>query len=104
MKLPSLKLPPAHVQPSKLQPVKLTGRQRSIFGFVQGRILARGVPPTVREIGTRFGIRSPNGVVCHLKALEKKGLINRDAALSRGIRVVPFPLAGVGLPYAGMIA
>ena len=92
-----------HASP-RLAPIKLTVRQRSIFGFVQARILARGIPPTVREIGVRFGIRSPNGVVCHLKALEKKGLINRDAALSRGIRVVPTPFTGVGLPYAGTIA
>ena len=34
--------------------------------------------PTVREIGEHFDIASPNGVMCHLKALEKKGMISRE--------------------------
>jgi repressor LexA len=32
----------------------------------------------VREIGVHFHIKSPNGVMCHLKALQKKGLIHRE--------------------------
>ena len=44
--------------------------------------------PTVREIALAFSIRSPNGVVCHLKALERKGLIRRTPRSSRGIEVL----------------
>ncbi len=32
----------------------------------------RNAVPTVREIGAHFGIGSPNGVMCHLKALDRK--------------------------------
>lgn len=65
----------------------LTQRQSEIFEFLKQRI-GSGLPPTVREIGDRFGIRSPNGVMCHLRALEKKRLIERNEMTSRGIRLV----------------
>ncbi len=35
----------------------------------------QGFGPTIREIGTRFGIASTNGVNDHLMALQNKGLI-----------------------------
>ncbi|HID24605.1 MAG TPA: repressor LexA [Planctomycetaceae bacterium] len=70
---------------------KLTPRQREIYEFLKDKILNRGYGPTVREIGARFGIRSPNGVMCHLKALEKKGLIIRESHMSRAIQLVEWP-------------
>jgi repressor LexA len=64
---------------------ELTDRQRAILDFLKQRANS-GLMPTVREIGTHFGITSPNGVLCHIKALEKKGLIKRSSgAISRGI-------------------
>jgi SOS-response transcriptional repressor LexA len=66
----------------------LTPRQQDILDYVRDYQRDRGKPPTVREIGHRFDIRSPNGVYCHIKALEKKGYIQMDAGESRGIRVV----------------
>jgi SOS-response transcriptional repressor LexA len=65
----------------------LTEKQEAIFKYIRGRILSGDPAPTVREIGEEFGIRSPNGVMCHLKALEKKGHIVRDNNLSRSIRL-----------------
>ncbi len=69
----------------------LTPRQREIYEFVKDNIMNRGYGPTVREIGDEFGIRSPNGVMCHLKALEKKGLITREPNLSRAIQLSDKP-------------
>ncbi|MCP4811372.1 MAG: repressor LexA, partial [Planctomycetaceae bacterium] len=46
-----------------------------------------GYGPTVREIGEHFGINAPNGVMCHLKAIEKKGLIRRSPNKSRAIEL-----------------
>lgn len=43
--------------------------------------------PTVREIGDEFGIASPNGVICHLTALERKGWITVGQMQARSIRV-----------------
>jgi SOS-response transcriptional repressor LexA len=34
-------------------------------------------PPTIRQIGAAMGIRSPNGVMCNLHALKKKGFIHQ---------------------------
>src|SRR5207249_3938732 len=56
--------------------------------FIRGYRHAHDRSPTIREIGGHFGIRSPNGVVCHLKALLQKRLIEQDALISRSIRVV----------------
>ena len=56
----------------------LTRKQQEIYDFISRRIETRGYPPTIRDIGTAFEIRSPNGVMCHLKALEKKGYITRQ--------------------------
>jgi repressor LexA len=65
----------------------LTDKQKEVLSFIEAFIDGTGYPPTVREIGDRFGINSPNGVMCHLKALKKKGLIERDNHNARSIRV-----------------
>lgn len=64
----------------------LTSRQTEIFNFIKNGIRQQHTP-TVREIGAKFGILSPNGVMCHLKALERKGLITRLSHSSRGIQI-----------------
>lgn len=81
----------------------LTPRQRAIYDFIKDKIVNRGYGPTVREIGAGFKIKSPNGVMCHLKALEKKGLISREAHMSRAIQISE-PLTRTSLPLAGRIA
>ncbi len=83
---------------------QLTQRQRDIYLFLRDKILNRGYGPTVREIGAHFGIRSPNGVMCHLKALEKKGLITRESHMSRAIQLTDSPSKRMTLPLAGQIA
>ena len=82
----------------------LTKRQKAVYEFIRDLIQNRGYGPTVREIGRKFKIASPNGVVCHLKALEKKGLITREPNLSRAIQLANEPAELRGLPMAGMIA
>src|SRR3954466_6820100 len=85
----------------------LTSRQREIYTFIRSKIQGRGYGPTVREIGTEFGIKSPNGVMCHLKALQKKGLIHREANMSRAIQLLQEPASVAprsGLKLLGRIA
>ncbi len=83
---------------------QLTERQREIYEFLRDKIRNRGYGPTVREIGDQFHISSPNGVMCHLKALEKKGLISREPNMSRAIQLAAEPIEERGLPLAGRIA
>lgn len=66
----------------------LTLRQREILDFISASIVERGFPPTLREIGEHFQIRSTNGVNDHLKALEKKGHLRREDLKSRAMRPV----------------
>ena len=84
----------------------LTPRQREIYNFIRGKIQGRGYGPTVREIGLHFEIKSPNGVMCHLKALQKKGLIHREPNMSRAIQLLEDPVSAhqMGLKLVGRIA
>src|ERR1700758_5310636 len=83
---------------------QLTEKQKRIYEFIQDKIDSRGYGPTVREIGLAFGIKSPNGVMCHLKALEKKGLIIREGFSARAIQLVDHHRASAGLPLLGRVA
>lgn len=84
-------------------PRQLTERQSEILKFIKDKILERGHGPTVREIGGVFGIRSPNGVVCHLRALERKGLIFRREGLSRAIELTGAVESLTSLPTVGRL-
>lgn len=83
----------------------LTKQQQTVYDYIRDQIVARGYGPTVREIGTHMEIKSPNGVMCHLRALEKKGMITRAANKSRAIELTE-PLSritGASLPIAGSV-
>jgi repressor LexA len=82
----------------------LTPRQREIYDFIRSKIEERGYGPTVREIGQRFEIQSPNGVMCHLNALVKKGLILREGRSARAIQLVDHRRPGAELPLLGNVA
>jgi repressor LexA len=83
---------------------QLTDRQREIYEFIREKIESRGYGPTVREIGLAFDIKSPNGVMCHLKALEKKGLIKKEGRAARAIQLVNHRPPAYGLPFLGLVA
>ena len=83
---------------------QLTKRQKSVYEFIRDKIQNRGYGPTVREIGEKFKISSPNGVMCHLKALEKKGFITRERNMSRAIQLNSDALEDAGLPLSGQVA
>lgn len=82
----------------------ITERQREIYEFVRGFITTRGTPPTLREIGEQFGIRSTNGVEGHLAALERNGLIVRERGKSRGIFLQAGERSVSTVPLIGRVA
>jgi repressor LexA len=64
---------------------QLTERQKDILSFIEQFRSENGYPPTLREIGKKFGIASTFGVKRHLEALVKKGFIAVESNASRGI-------------------
>ncbi len=71
----------------------VTQRQREVLAFIRSFIDERGFSPTLREIAAALSMTSTNAVNCHLNALRRKGLIERDPFLARSIRV-----QGMGKP------
>ena len=86
----------------------LTARQREVLGFIQNFTFRHGVPPTVREIGDRFKV-TPRAAFDHLRALERKGALQRRASAGRTSRALT-PTAPLGtrqfrpVPILGRIA
>jgi repressor LexA len=83
---------------------QLTDRQKEILAFINRSIGERGYPPTLREIGRQFGIKSTNGVNDHLRALEKKGYLQREDMKSRALRPVDTVGQTVEVPLLGRVA
>jgi repressor LexA len=65
----------------------LTERQQRILDFIQAFIEENQFPPSIREIGKQVRISSTSVVKYNLDALARKGLIERDPTISRGIRL-----------------
>jgi repressor LexA len=82
----------------------LTDRQREIYDFIREKIESRGYGPTVREIGLAFDIKSPNGVMCHLKALVTKRVILRQDRSARAIQLADHRPPAAELPLMGLVA
>ncbi len=90
----------------------LSPRQKQILTYIQQHVEAHGYPPTVREIGTAVNLSSSSTVHAHLKSLEEQGQIQRDAVLTRAIKVVqmsadggrPKSKAVVNVPIVGTVA
>ena len=76
----------------------LTPRQQNILDFVAEFQGEHGFPPSIREIGEFFGIRSTNGVSDHLRALEKKGFLSRTEHQSRSLQLVRDPAPSAAQP------
>ncbi len=88
----------------------MTSKQQEIFAFIRGYIEEHGYPPAIRDIGKAFDIKSPNGVMCHLRALQKKGYIHRDeknetqGGKARAITIPGVSAGGFSLPMLGLVA
>jgi repressor LexA len=66
----------------------ISPRQKEIIRFIHRFNENHGYPPTVREIGEGVHLSSSSTVHAHLKSLENRGIIQRDAVLTRAIRLV----------------
>jgi repressor LexA len=86
---------------------KITMRQQAIYSYIKEFILLHKFPPTIREIGEKFDIKSTNGVRDSLLSLEKKGLIKKFSRQARSIELLQGPqllASAVYVPLIGRIA
>ena len=68
--------------------MKLTARQRAVLDFIVECQNRTGLVPTTREIQARFGFASQTAAVNHLRALERKGVIQRQPGKARAVSIV----------------
>lgn len=89
---------------------ELPRRQRDVLEFIAECVEERGVPPTYREIGDALGIGSTNGVADHVKALIRKGYLEKVGdGTARGLRLTnrarqSLPDTISEVPLVGMVA
>ncbi len=75
-----------------MTPVTLTRRQCQVLDAIV-RLTRPGQPPTIRQLGAALGITSPHGVICHLKAIQKKGFLDWQFNRARTLVVPRLPCA-----------
>jgi repressor LexA len=79
----------------------LTKKQEQVLQFIAHFAKEQGFPPSVREIGTALGGIKSSTVAQHIKALIKKGKIERGSSRARDIRLssafTSYGIAGAGV-------
>ena len=87
----------------------LSQRQERILDYIQEFVQDHGYPPAIRDIQSKLQISSTSVVAYNLKALENKGMIEREGNVSRGIKLpqpekpAPFKTNGYSVPLRGVI-
>lgn len=84
---------------------KLTDRQRELLDYLRQYQRENGVMPSTRDIQRHFGFSSQTAAMSHLRALEKKGVIQRHSHKARAV-VFPEDLERaeiMDIPLYGMI-
>jgi repressor LexA len=83
---------------------ELTPRQKEILELIQTFINEYGMPPTRADIARELGFKSANAAEEHLRALQKKGVLELIPGASRGIQLKDSLREQIGLPLVGRVA
>jgi repressor LexA len=83
---------------------ELTPRQRQILDLIRDAIVESGMPPTRAEIAEALGFKSANAAEEHLRALQRKGVLDLVPGASRGIQLKDSLRDQIGLPLIGRVA
>ena len=83
---------------------ELTPRQSEVLAFIREFIEESGMPPTRAEIAARLGASSANAAEEHLRALQRKGVLELVPGTSRGIQLKDSLKEQMGLPLIGKVA
>ena len=82
--------------------MNLTERQGQVLEFIEETLAMEGRPPTLREIAKHFGYSAVGTVEDHVKALVKKGYLDRDKGVVCGLRPTHFAPA-TSVPILGVV-
>jgi repressor LexA len=77
-------------------------RKQRIIEYIAATVRESGYPPSVREIAAAVGLASTSAVHHHLSALEREGMLERDATQSRALRLTPAALLSSGTGTDGL--
>jgi repressor LexA len=83
---------------------QLTPRQSQILHMIQEFMAEYGMPPTRAEIARELGFKSSNAAEEHLRALQRKGVLELVPGTSRGIQLKDSLREQLGLPLVGRVA
>ena len=81
----------------------LTARQQQILDFIADSQARTGIIPSTREIQQHFGFASQTAAMNHLRALQKKGVLQKSAGKARAAalsvhleraRIIDVPIYG----------
>ena len=81
--------------------LNLTSQQIKVFDVIKESVQNNGYPPTRAEIAKILDFKSVNAAESHIKALVKKGVIEKVPGSSRGIKLVE---EASGIPLIGSVA
>ena len=82
----------------------LTPRQQEVLRFIQEALVEYGLPPTRAEIAEALGFKSANAAEEHLRALQRKGVLELRPGASRGIQLKDSLRDQLGLPLVGPVS
>jgi repressor LexA len=68
--------------------IGITKRQREVLNFIEATRTSAGHSPTLREIASHFGFRSPKAAADHVTALQRKGVLTSADGKARALRAV----------------
>ena len=83
----------------------LTKRQKEVLDYVNRYVDDNGYAPTLKEIGTQFGLSSPATAYNHIELLVQKGYLRKTPHQGRGIELVDGdPVRTIEVPILGQIS
>ena len=69
-------------------PLPLSARQQQILQQIAQFMAQQGRPPTRADLARALGLRNRQGIDQHLRALERKGYLQLEPGIARGIRLL----------------
>ena len=74
-------------------PKALSPIERRIYNYLVDYLKRETYQPSIREIGSRFGIRSTKTVTEYLQSLQRKGYLDRTPSRSRALKILGLDLS-----------